>query len=97
MNQVHDVTSQMAQREAKYKEEAKEKEVQLATFQNRVASAERRIRERDQQLTGLKEEKARQMHMITDLKNQLYQLVSLQSLESAIFHVCYGLLLSSYY
>mmetsp|Transcript_10940 Transcript_10940/g.23132 ORF Transcript_10940/g.23132 Transcript_10940/m.23132 type:complete len:1699 (+) Transcript_10940:75-5171(+) len=74
MNQVHDVTSQMAQREAKYKEEAKEKEVQLATFQNRVVSAERRIRERDHQLTGLKEEKARQMHMITDLKNQLYQL-----------------------
>ena len=76
MNQVHEITSQMAERELQYKEEAKNKDQQIQTFQNRAKSVERRIRERDQQMSALKEEKAMQMHQITDLKNQLYQLVS---------------------
>eukprot|EP01082_Thalassiosira_pseudonana_P006629 g5791.t1 g5791 contig20:167848-172306(-) len=47
---------------------------QIATFQNRLSSLERRIRERDAQLTACKEEKGRMGMVVTDLKNQLYQL-----------------------
>ena len=83
LNQLHEVTSQMAERELHYKEsvtqareEVAQKEIQLQQSQSRVDSVERRIRERDVQLSTLKEEKAGCMRQIADLKNQLYQLVS---------------------
>lgn len=83
LNQLHEVTSQMAERELQYKESATQareelaqKEVQLQQSQTRVDSVELRIRERDVQLSTLKEEKAGCMRQIADLKNQLYQLVS---------------------
>lgn len=53
-----------------------EKDMQLAQSENRVSSVERRIRDRDAQVTALREEKAGCMRQIEDLKNQLYQLVS---------------------
>ena len=68
---------QMAEREFQYKEDAQNKELQLQQSQNRVDSVEKRIRERDGQLSTLKEEKAGCMRQIADLKNQLYQLVSI--------------------
>ena len=67
---------QMAEREFQYKEDAQNKELQLQQSQNRVDSVEKRIRERDGQLSTLKEEKDGCMRQIADLKNQLYQLVS---------------------
>ena len=68
---------QMAEREFQYKEDAQNKELQLQQSQNRVDTVEKRIRERDGQLSTLKEEKAGCMRQIADLKNQLYQLVSI--------------------
>lgn len=49
-NQMHELTSQ-------YMEESKNRERELQQCQNRVSSVERRIRERDAQMTALKEEK----------------------------------------
>ena len=83
LNQLNNVTGACAERELQYKEEAiqareeaQSKDVQLQQSQNRIDAVERRIRERDVQLTSLKEEKAGCMRQIADLKNQLYQLVS---------------------
>mmetsp|Transcript_16883 Transcript_16883/g.36440 ORF Transcript_16883/g.36440 Transcript_16883/m.36440 type:complete len:1529 (+) Transcript_16883:101-4687(+) len=74
LNQLHEVTSEMAERELLYKEENNNKEMQLQQSHNRVSAVERRIRERDAQMSSLKEEKAGCMRQIADLKNQLYQL-----------------------
>jgi len=74
MNQLHEVTSQMAERELQYKEEFQNKDVQLQQSHNRVSAVERRIRERDAQMSSLKEDKAGCLRQIADLKNQLYQL-----------------------
>lgn len=68
---------QMAEREFQYKEDAEKKDMLLQQSQNRVDAVEKRIRERDGQLSTLKEEKAGCMRQIADLKNQLYQLVSI--------------------
>ena len=76
INQLHEVTSQMAERELQYKEEFQNKDVQLQQSHNRVSAVERRIRERDAQMSSLKEDKAGCLRQIADLKNQLYQLVS---------------------
>ena len=80
LNQLHEVTTQMAEREKEremaYKEEVQARDVQLQQAQVRIESVERRIRERDAQLSSVKEEKAGCMRQIADLKNQLYQLVS---------------------
>lgn len=76
LNQLNNVTGACAERELQYKEEVQSKEVQLQQSQNRIDAVERRIRERDVQLTSLKDEKAGCMRQIADLKNQLYQLVS---------------------
>ena len=73
---LHEVTSQMAERELRLREEATAKDAQLRQCENRVAAVERRIRERDAQVTTLKEEKADTARQIENLKNQLYQLVS---------------------
>jgi len=67
---------QMAEREFQYKEDVEKKNMLLQQSQNRVDAVEKRIRERDGQLSTLKEEKAGCMRQIADLKNQLYQLVS---------------------
>ena len=74
LNQLNNVTGACAERELQYKEEVQSKEVQLQQSQNRIDAVERRIRERDVQLTSLKDEKAGCMRQIADLKNQLYQL-----------------------
>lgn len=76
LNQLHEVTSQMAERELAYKEEVMSRDAQLRQSQNRVDAVEQRIRERDAQVTSLREEKADCVRQIADLKNQLYQLVS---------------------
>mmetsp|Transcript_25197 Transcript_25197/g.48180 ORF Transcript_25197/g.48180 Transcript_25197/m.48180 type:complete len:124 (-) Transcript_25197:15-386(-) len=76
IHQLHEVTSQMAERELQYKDDVQNKDVQLQQCQHRVMSVERRIRERDGQMTTLKEEKGGCLRQIEDLKNQLYQLVS---------------------
>ena len=76
LNQLNNVTGACAERELQYKEEVQSKDVQLQQSQNRIDAVERRIRERDVQLTSLKDEKAGSMRQIADLKNQLYQLVS---------------------
>ena len=76
LNQLNNVTGACAERELQYKEEVQNKDVQLQQSQNRIDAVERRIRERDVQLTSLKDEKAGCMRQIADLKNQLYQLVS---------------------
>jgi len=68
---------QMAEREFQYKEDAEKKHMLLQQSQNRSDALEKRIRERDGQLSTLKEEKAGCMRQIADLKNQLYQLVSI--------------------
>jgi septal ring factor EnvC (AmiA/AmiB activator) len=73
---LHEVTSQMAERELRLREEATAKDAQLRQCENRVAAVERRIRERDAQVTTLKEERADTARQIENLKNQLYQLVS---------------------
>lgn len=75
LNQLNEVTSKMAERELNYKEELHNKEIQLQQSQKRVATVEQRIRERDVQLSALREEKSECTREITDLKNQLYQLV----------------------
>lgn len=72
---LHEVTSQMAERELRLREEATAKDAQLRQCENRVAAVERRIRERDAQVTTLKEERADTARQIENLKNQLYQLV----------------------
>eukprot|EP00578_Thalassiosira_sp_NH16_P013987 CAMPEP_0181126054 /NCGR_PEP_ID=MMETSP1071-20121207/27402_1 /TAXON_ID=35127 /ORGANISM="Thalassiosira sp., Strain NH16" /LENGTH=1547 /DNA_ID=CAMNT_0023211585 /DNA_START=115 /DNA_END=4758 /DNA_ORIENTATION=- len=74
INQLHEVTSQMAERELQYKEDSKNKDVLLQQSENRTTSLERRIRERDGQMSSMKEDKAGCMRQIADLKNQLYQL-----------------------
>lgn len=76
LNQLHEVTSEMAERELAYQDDVKNKESLLQQSQNRVTAVERRIRERDSQMSSLKEDKAGCMRQIADLKNQLYQLVS---------------------
>lgn len=76
LNQLNEVTTKMAERELNYKEELYAKDIQLQQSQKRVASVEQRIRERDVQLSALREEKSECTREIADLKNQLYQLVS---------------------
>ncbi|KAL3788538.1 hypothetical protein ACHAW5_009384 [Stephanodiscus triporus] len=71
---LHEVTSQMAERELKLREDATAKDAMLRQSENRVASVEMRIRERDAQVTALKEERAASARQIENLKNQLYQL-----------------------
>ena len=77
---------QMAEREFQYKEDAEKKDMLLQQSQNRSDALEKRIRERDGQLSTLKEEKAGCMRQIADLKNQLYQLVS--SIICIILGIC---------
>ena len=76
LNQLNEVTTKMAERELNYKAELHAKDIQLQQSQKRVASVEQRIRERDVQLSALREEKSECTREIADLKNQLYQLVS---------------------
>lgn len=76
LNQLNEVTTKMAERELNYKEELQNKDMQLQQCQKRVAAVEQRIRERDGQLSALREEKSDCTREIADLKNQLYQLVS---------------------
>ena len=76
LNQLNEVTSKMAEREFNYKEELQKKDIQLQQSQKRVAAVEQRIRERDVQLSVLRDEKSECTREITDMKNQLYQLVS---------------------
>lgn len=75
MNQLTQITSEFKLKEEALKKELGEMANALQVSQNRVGSVERRIRERDAQLTSCKEEKGRMGCQITDLKNQLYQLV----------------------
>jgi hypothetical protein len=75
---LHDVTSQMAERELRLREEVSAKDAMLRQCENRVDAVERRIRERDAQVTSLKEERAAGARQIENLKNQLYQLVSVR-------------------
>ncbi|KAL7521151.1 hypothetical protein ACHAWX_006128 [Stephanocyclus meneghinianus] len=74
MNQLTQITSEFKLKEEALKKELGEMANALQVSQNRVGSVERRIRERDAQLTSCKEEKGRMGCQITDLKNQLYQL-----------------------
>lgn len=75
---LHEVTSQMAERELRLREEVSTKDAMLRQCENRVDAVERRIRERDAQVTSLKEERAAGARQIENLKNQLYQLVSVR-------------------
>ena len=70
LDELHELSAQ-------YTEDARNKDMQLQQSQNRVTAVERRIRERDAQMTTLKEEKAGFVRQVSDLKDQLYQLVSL--------------------
>jgi hypothetical protein len=76
MNQLTQCTTEFAEKETVLKRELGEVRSALQVQQNRVNSLETRIRERDAQLTSCKEEKGKMGCQITDLKNQLYQLVS---------------------
>lgn len=77
LNQLNEATSNMAERELNYKEELQTKDIQLQQCQKRVTTVEQRIRERDAQMCALREEKSEFAREIADLKNQLYQLVSI--------------------
>jgi len=72
-----DFAAVTAEREIQLKDECKAKDLEIQTSQKRVDSLEMRIRERDTQMTSLKEEKSTMSRQIADLKNQLYQLVSI--------------------
>ena len=72
-----DFAAATAEREIQLKDECRAKDLEIQTSHKRVDSLERRIRERDTQMTSLKEEKSTMSRQIADLKNQLYQLVSL--------------------
>ena len=76
MNQLTQCTTEFADKEKALKRELGEVTSSLQVQQSRVASLEKRIRERDAQLTSCKDEKGKMGCQITDLKNQLYQLVS---------------------
>lgn len=76
MNQLTQCTTEFAEKEKVLKKELGETSSALQVQQSRVNSLENRIRERDAQLTSCKEEKGKMGCQITDLKNQLYQLVS---------------------
>ena len=65
----------MAALERRCAEALQSKDAQLKQSQHRAEAVERRIRERDAQLSALKEDKAGCLRQIGDLKNQLYQLV----------------------
>ena len=75
MNQLTQCTAEFAEKEEALKKELTEVSSALQVQQNRVASLEQRIRERDTQFTNCKDEKGKMGCQITDLKNQLYQLV----------------------
>eukprot|EP00956_Cyclotella_meneghiniana_P018474 scaffold30763_cov68-Cyclotella_meneghiniana.AAC.3 len=75
MNQLTQCTTEFAEKEKALKKELTEVSSALQVQQNRVASLEQRIRERDAQFTSCKDEKGKLGCQITDLKNQLYQLV----------------------
>ena len=74
MNQVNEMSSQFQEQLKEAQEKLKQKEDSLKTIESRYSSAESRVRERDGQVTKLKEETQFQRHAIADLKNQLYQL-----------------------
>jgi len=74
MNKVNKMTTQFDNKENALQAFLTTKEQQLKTLESRTQSAENRIRERDVQLSKLKEETTFQRHTISDLKNQLYQL-----------------------
>lgn len=76
MNQLSQCTTEFAEKETLLKKELGEVSSALQVQQQRVSSLEKRIRERDAQLTSCKDEKGKMACQITDLKNQLYQLVS---------------------
>ena len=70
MNQCSSISSELKQNEPLLYQ----KEDQLHTLQARLASTEKRIRERDQQNSQLKEDLSFARHNVADLKNQVYQL-----------------------
>ncbi|KAL9179509.1 LOW QUALITY PROTEIN: hypothetical protein ACHAXT_008799 [Thalassiosira profunda] len=73
-HELSEMAPQMDGQKVVYDEGAGGTEVQLAQAQKRVDTVEQRIRERDAQVSSLKEEKAGCLRQIADLKNQLYQL-----------------------
>ena len=75
-HELSEMAPQMDGQKVVYDEGAGGTEVQLAQAQKRADTVEQRIRERDAQVSSLKEEKAGCLRQIADLKNQLYQLVS---------------------
>lgn len=74
LHKLHEVTSQIAKLERRYRDAVRDKDAQLRESRDRAEAVERRIRERDGQLSALREEKAGCARQIGDLKNQLYQL-----------------------
>jgi hypothetical protein len=87
MNQLSQCTAEFSEKERALKRELGEMSSALQVQQNRVTSLEKRIRERDAQLTSCKEEKGKMLRDTTDLKNQLYQLVSFMTCDvCTVFH-----------
>jgi len=72
MNQMNQTRMRMSTLE----DSIKTKDQEIAAFESRTLSTEKRIQDRDTQVTQLKEENAFQRHTISDLKNQMYQLQS---------------------
>ena len=86
MNQMNEATMQFQATQQHLEEALKSKEQQIATLESRGLSAENRLRERDAQVSKLKEDTTFQRHTIADLKNQLYQLQ--HEIEDAEYDKC---------
>ena len=74
MNQMSSVTKKMEERQRQSDEQLKQYKKQLANLEAHKTASDSKLKEKDAQLSKVKEESAFQRHTISDLKNQLYQL-----------------------
>ena len=74
MNQLNSVTRSFEERQKTLEETLRMKERQISNLEAWKISAEQKSKEKDAQLSKIKEESAFQRHTISDLKNQLYQM-----------------------
>jgi len=74
MNQLNETTRTFEDKQRQLEESLAQKEKHIVTLEIRCKNAEARIREKDEQLSKLKEDSAFQRHTISDLRTQLHQL-----------------------
>jgi chromosome segregation ATPase len=74
MNEINSLTKSFEDRQKNLELNLRKKDKHIATMEAWKIGTEQKLKEKDAQLSKIKEESAFQRHTISDLKNQLYQI-----------------------